>query len=226
MQDPDTATLSPPKQTTKPSSRNQSPAPTSFNHASTQPTKLTEHQQPEETMGLTQTKPEAQNNKSKPTQPSDFVRLATEASNMQQPKSRSSTPVCAIKSPLERLEEISARLDELDKDVNSYKNGTNKKDKRFLQLEEYLTRCLLNLDEIERGDERINDQRKKLINFTQKIIEKLDAKLSPPDEILSDPQEDKPNQLQIVEQPSDNPQQDRDQNNEGLKQKDEEPKPN
>jgi hypothetical protein len=147
-------------------------------------------------MGLTSTKPENSAAKPRPQQPSDFVRLSTDL----EPKSRSSTPVCAIKSPLERLEEINTKLDELDKDVNAYTNGTNKKDKRFLQLEEYLTRCLLNLDEIERGDDRINDQRKKLINLTQRIIEKLDAKLLPPDEILTDAQhEEKPENLQTEE---------------------------
>jgi hypothetical protein len=152
-------------------------------------------------MGLTQPKYENPNKPAKTAQyQSDFVRLATDAAatssntSQQPPKSRSNTPVCVVRSPLEKLDEIGSKLDELDKSVNVYTNGTNKKDKQFLVLEEYLTRCLLNLDEIERGDERINDQRKKLINQTQRIIEKLEAKLLPTtDEILTVPhdQDDK-----------------------------------
>lgn len=52
--------------------------------------------------------------------------------------------------------------------------GGQKNDKTFLKLDELLTRCVLKLDEIDRGDEQVNQTRKKLINFAHQLADRLD----------------------------------------------------
>lgn len=64
----------------------------------------------------------------------------------------------------------------LDRSVNDFKPGCGKEDKKFLKYEEYLTRCLLKFDNIERSNEVLTKTRKELINFTQRLISKLEAK--------------------------------------------------
>ena len=77
-----------------------------------------------------------------------------------------------VKTPQEKCEDVQNELNELEKEVNEF-NG-KKNDKLYLKLEELLTRCLLRLDEIDRGDERINQMRKKLINFVHELTDKLE----------------------------------------------------
>lgn len=108
---------------------------------------------------------------------SSFVNLAAEAAGFQSPP-RSTTPQLKPKTSQEKIDEISFKINNLDKDVMNYAgNNENKKDKQFLLLEESLVQCLLKLDEIDRDDDKINQLRKKLIGETQKIIDKLEAKI-------------------------------------------------
>jgi hypothetical protein len=79
-----------------------------------------------------------------------------------------------VKSPQEKCEDVQNELNELEKQVNEF-NG-NKNDKLYLRLEELLTRCLLRLDEIDRGDERVNQMRKKLINFAHELTDMLEKR--------------------------------------------------
>ena len=82
-------------------------------------------------------------------------------------------PQPIVKSPHEKCKEILDELSNLEKDVESFDGIKN--DKAYLKLEEFLTRCLLKLDEIDRGDEQININRKNLINFTHTLTEKLEV---------------------------------------------------
>ena len=52
--------------------------------------------------------------------------------------------------------------------------GGLKNDKLFLKIDELITRSLLKLDEIDRGDEQVNQTRKKLINYAHKLSDRLD----------------------------------------------------
>ena len=79
-----------------------------------------------------------------------------------------------LKISNERCQNISNEINNLEKEVEKF-NG-RKGDKMFLKLEEFLTRCLLKLDEIERGDEQINQTRKRLINLANELSDKLDLK--------------------------------------------------
>ena len=92
----------------------------------------------------------------------------------QQSEQQSSKPQQVIvKSPHEKCKDILDELSNLEKDVESFDGVKN--DKAYLKLEELLTRCLLKLDEIDRGDEQINMNRKNLINFTHTLTEKLEV---------------------------------------------------
>ena len=77
------------------------------------------------------------------------------------------------KTPQEKCNDMLAELEKLEKDVEAFEGTKN--DKVFLKLEELLTRCLLKLDEIDRGDEQINLNRKKLINYTHTLTDKLEG---------------------------------------------------
>ena len=80
------------------------------------------------------------------------------------------------KSPQEKCTEISNELTSLENEIEHFVGRRN--DKAYLKLEELLTRCLLRLDEIDRGDEKVNDLRKSLINFTHKLSDKLELTVS------------------------------------------------
>jgi hypothetical protein len=91
----------------------------------------------------------------------------------QQQSSKPPPPQLIVKSPHEKCKDILDELSNLEKDVESFEGVKN--DKAYLKLEELLTRCLLKLDEIDRGDEQINMNRKNLINFTHTLTEKLEV---------------------------------------------------
>lgn len=78
------------------------------------------------------------------------------------------------KTPKEKCDEIADELNRLQEEVHRF-NG-QKYDKDFLKLDELLTRCLLKLDEIDRSDENVNQQRKTLISFTHELTEHLESK--------------------------------------------------
>lgn len=73
----------------------------------------------------------------------------------------------AAKTVQQKCDEILDELKRYEKDV--YEFGGKKGDKAYLKLEELLTRCLLKLDAIERGEDR-----KRLINFTHVLSDKLE----------------------------------------------------
>jgi hypothetical protein len=77
-----------------------------------------------------------------------------------------------------KLEQITNELTKLEEQVNEFQG--KKSDKKFLFLEELLTRCLLMLDEVERSetDEQFNLKRKKMINFAHQLSDKLENKAS------------------------------------------------
>ena len=88
------------------------------------------------------------------------------------------------KTSQEKIDIISTKLYNLENDVNNYSAPKDhKKDKAFLLLEESLTQCLLQLDEIDRDDDKINQIRKRLIRTTHRIIEVLESKLTNNSEI-------------------------------------------
>ena len=78
------------------------------------------------------------------------------------------------KSSQDKCEEVLHELNNLEKEVEQFTGRKN--EKSFLKIDEYLTRCLLKLDEIERTDEKLNQIRKRLINYTQLLSDKLEAK--------------------------------------------------
>ena len=82
-------------------------------------------------------------------------------------------PQVIVKTPHEKCKDILDELSILEKDVECF--GGIKNDKAYLKLEELLTRCLLKLDEIDRGDEQINLNRKNMINYTHTLTEKLEV---------------------------------------------------
>jgi hypothetical protein len=84
------------------------------------------------------------------------------------------SPIVTSKTLHEKCQNISDELNNLEKEVEKFDG--KKGDKIYLKLEEFLTRCLLKLDEIERGDEQINQTRKRLINFANGLTDKLDLK--------------------------------------------------
>jgi hypothetical protein len=80
----------------------------------------------------------------------------------------------AVKSADAKLNEIYTELKRLEYDALAFE-GT-KSDKKYVKLEEFLTICLLKLDEIDRSDETVNQRRKKLINFCHEISDNLEKK--------------------------------------------------
>jgi len=118
---------------------------------------------------------EMSNSKSK-TNTKDPNTLSTQSSQNQQPSTSSSSTNTIIKTPQEKCTDISNELISLEIEINNFVGKRD--DRAYLKLEELLTRCLLKLDEIDRGDEKINDTRKSLINFTHKLSDKLELAVS------------------------------------------------
>ena len=79
------------------------------------------------------------------------------------------------KTDEDKCNEIEAELNALEHDVLNFA-GTKTSDRSYLKLEEMLTRVLLKLDAIERGEERINQTRRRIINYTHQLSDKLEAR--------------------------------------------------
>ncbi|CAF0790077.1 unnamed protein product [Brachionus calyciflorus] len=83
-------------------------------------------------------------------------------------------PQKIVKTPKDKCDEIQIELENLEKDINAF-NG-KKSDRVYLMIDEFLTRCLIKLDDIEKGDETFNQYRKSLINFANRLADKLESK--------------------------------------------------
>jgi hypothetical protein len=91
----------------------------------------------------------------------------------QQSEAAAATSVSQVnKIAQQKCDDVLNELNRLEKDVEGFAGVKN--DKLYIKLEELLTRCLLRLDEIDRGEETINQNRKKLINFTHKLSDRLE----------------------------------------------------
>lgn len=121
--------------------------------------------------------------------PSDFAHPikkepTTSTTSEQEPTERPPPPHQASPQPQpslpktaqDKCEEVLQELNVLEKEVETFNGIRN--DKQFLKIDEYLTRCLLKLDEMERSDENLNQIRKRLIKFTTFLTDKLEAKVS------------------------------------------------
>ncbi len=74
----------------------------------------------------------------------------------------------------------------LNRSVEDYPLGLGKEDKKYIKLEEFLTRCLIKFDGIERNSEVLIKTLKQLVNFTNRLLTKLEEKattVSAPSEI-------------------------------------------
>lgn len=109
---------------------------------------------------------------------SDFKTEARTTPPAEQPRSEPKPkpqPVTkSAKTPQQKCEEVKSELESIEKEVESFSGVKN--DRTYRRLEELLTRCLLKLDEIEKGDDSFNQFRKGLINYANRIGEILDSK--------------------------------------------------
>ncbi len=99
---------------------------------------------------------------------------ASPAPDLQQPPAPPPPVVPAVKTPKEKLDDIAKELEHLANETGTVKNGCGEGDKLYRRLDEYITRCLLKLDEIERSEE-INTFRKSLINLSNKLLDRLQS---------------------------------------------------
>ena len=79
-----------------------------------------------------------------------------------------------VKTPQVKCDEIGNELHKLQHEVHTFVGHKN--DRAYLQLDEMLTRCLLKLDEIDRNNNDVNQQRKNLISFTHELADELEKK--------------------------------------------------
>jgi hypothetical protein len=155
------------EQAAKPIHDNVNLKPNSDNlNESTQPRATLKSESPPKTNNSpsTVTKPNAQSDFSSP------VNSQTSETANKKPNENSPPP----KSSQDKCEEVLHELNKLEKEVEQFSGRKN--EKSFLKIDEYLTRCLLKLDEIERTDEKLNQIRKRLINYTQLLSDKLEAR--------------------------------------------------
>jgi hypothetical protein len=110
-------------------------------------------------------------NEQKNVNEADPISISSQSNILDQTPNSAST---LSKSSLEKCQDISIELNNLEKEILKFEGKKN--DKLFLKLEELVTRCLLKLDEIERGDEQLNQLRKSLINFSHQLSDKLEVK--------------------------------------------------
>lgn len=78
------------------------------------------------------------------------------------------------KTQLEKLDDIAKELEDYQNELTTIKPGCGKKDKLYLKLDEFLTRCLLKLDLIEKTDDIIA-LRKSLIVTSNMLIDQLES---------------------------------------------------
>lgn len=96
-------------------------------------------------------------------------------SQPQGPSPQPQPPAPAQKTQKEKLDKIAIDLDNYEKELATIKSGCGKKDKHYLKLDEFITRCLLKLDEIEKTDDIIA-LRKSLIVTSNKLLDQLESK--------------------------------------------------
>jgi hypothetical protein len=99
--------------------------------------------------------------------PSDFA----------QPEAQANVPPvpqASVKTPKEKLDVIEVELENLQNDLTTLKPGCGKNDKLYLKLGEFLTRCLLKLDAIEKTNEIVH-MRKSLIVATYMLLDQLET---------------------------------------------------
>ncbi|XP_034243416.1 BAG domain-containing protein Samui [Thrips palmi] len=97
----------------------------------------------------------------------------------QQPAPQHPPPPSKPKDPLEKVQEVRVEVESLSKDVDEFV-GTQK-DKRYIYLDEMLTRELIKLDVIEaEGRDDVRLARKETIKFIQQCISRLEAKAASP----------------------------------------------
>ena len=83
-------------------------------------------------------------------------------------------PQPKVKNSQEKCDDIANELNRLEKLVSEFQGKMG--DKNYLKLDEFLTICLLKLDEVERTDDKIHQLKKKLINYTHQLSEKLESR--------------------------------------------------
>ena len=108
--------------------------------------------------------------------PQQTKHRASPAPDLQQPAPQPPPPplVPAVKTPKEKLDDIAKELEHLANETGTVKSGCGEGDKLYRRLDEYITRCLLKLDEIERSEE-INTFRKSLINLSNKLLDRVQS---------------------------------------------------
>lgn len=82
-----------------------------------------------------------------------------------------------LKDPLTKVQFIQKEVEELLKEVEAFE-GTSRKDKQYMILDELLTRKLISLDDIDtEGKENIRQARKDTIRSIQRCISMLESKV-------------------------------------------------
>lgn len=105
--------------------------------------------------------------------PSDFTH-PHQASPQPESQTKHCPPQAAPqKTQIEKLNEIAAELEQYEEELTTMKPGCGKKDKLYLRLDEFITRCLLKLDEILKTDDIIH-QRKQLIVASNRLLDQLE----------------------------------------------------
>ena len=101
----------------------------------------------------------------------------TLSEDVQPPSNINSCSSSSSKTPYARCVEIGDELKLLERDIDAFAGGP-RNDKLYLKLDEMLTRSVLKLDEIARGDdERVNEMRKELVNYAHKLSDRLESKV-------------------------------------------------
>lgn len=92
------------------------------------------------------------------------------------PKQQPSKPEL-LKDPLTKVQFIQKEVEELAKQVEAFE-GTSRKDKQYMILDELLTRKLISLDDIDtEGKENVRQARKDTIRSIQRCISMLESKV-------------------------------------------------
>lgn len=90
-------------------------------------------------------------------------------------------PKVNVNDPLYRVSLVQKEVDELKAQVDSFK-GTSRSDKQYILLDEFLTRELIKLDNIEtEGKEEVRAARKNAIKSIQEAISVLENKIPAPE---------------------------------------------
>lgn len=112
--------------------------------------------------------------------------------------------MCKYRGRNSELMNIVHDLVGLNRSVEDYPAGLTKEDKKYLKLEEFLTRCLLKFDNIERSSEVLIKTRKQLIDFTNRLLAKLEARslMEPVEEVAEAKGKKNQNKKKVAKQDS------------------------